>query len=1273
METWRITDRSQSSADERAVGLAYESNSDSESEKITALERIDISTRQTGLRAISDSFGKIDLEPPISATAGPREVNFSFEDAMIDSAAQASSDNIAMSNTQHSTIVSMNVPMESFARQAIHSDARKMLISPETTSPNTHRSSVLAQLDGTNDDTATPEFVQTVRQTGQRDFLPLDSESTELEFGQGSERFTSEMAPSPEILQNNPISAPKESNTAITVEQNAAVLGNEQSFATSEHNSVSENKSFVSLSSPTSVDEIESPATFVGERHGGRVVEVPETQLLAVSTIPDESQVDESNLTSESSARKTRTSSSPQRQHPKTNLPSKVEENQPSLNLTASQDKEDRVNLAYSNAVEEGGEQLDQNGFKELDSNRQNKGLQNRMRTSSEKSYHSSDGESVRSYGSHEISPNKKYYENVHAEGSDEFSDGKGEKVEEDSDEKEDDDVLTIYSTFSELDEEEIAERRRRKYEYYRARNSSDPDGSNDENEYDDYDAYDGYVEDDEIEENDSHINLSKVYDNGEASDNKFPHYIASNMKDQDQDHEYTGATHLANRKSQSNTVEIIDLGSDSDDQITEQPSIKNPTLISEEEKRSSYDQATMPLKEEIMEPKHINESVANTFSSDELTVNTNKVIHFAQKVDEEGSDTIKSSLTIASLKQFNDERRDNQHHRTMLMKAESHHNDGEMQIDDPADITPTRQPSQTQLPVVGSSKVNQSSQSFREDVTKSSMQADTNVFEIAENTLSKHTSNFRENTSIEKQPFGLAHAFMQGSSDSIEILDLSQPDGSYARDLQTRNSQPSASEKSHSIEKPLLTSSQHRAAVPDSEESTDSDESISANGDSEDAEKSTPADMTLNSSPEPVKWDFSPDSLPKSDTQSVQISKHGQPSSAITTGPSSYIPVDSLSSSQVVAGKLSASLVSAAPVTTPPPCSALSPHPIKENEYEVPSVLVKETQFETAQGNCNYDSAPHNPYAKTSEEVVLKFSEKDADEGAVNQARNSPSLNGGNTQAQLASSIVSDYPGKEVTVDSLSKNEDRETEENNREIGKSRLVPENPNPWLIAEREIEDPLETKESILQPSLLLDNINETLLSKHKSVEQHSSASSRRTSSSSIPTFQNPGLRKSSSSYYHPLINLDAYLNSQSDTIDVIAVTVRDTKPPSRASAGPKDYFTILRISDPSAWPTKLQVQVFRPWKGALPVAQVGDVILLRSFRVKSRKREIFLMSCEESAWCVWRGEETECRGPPVDRGSDEDRAVVRLRTWWSEKKHEKANKKEESSKVGERSS
>ena len=174
-----------------------------------------------------------------------------------------------------------------------------------------------------------------------------------------------------------------------------------------------------------------------------------------------------------------------------------------------------------------------------------------------------------------------------------------------------------------------------------------------------------------------------------------------------------------------------------------------------------------------------------------------------------------------------------------------------------------------------------------------------------------------------------------------------------------------------------------------------------------------------------------------------------------------------------------------------------------------------------------------------------------------------------------------------------------------------------------------------------------------------------------------------------SYYAPLSSLDTYLTASSTdghmTIDVFAIVTSPSSEPAKSKSGPKDFHTVMHITDFSAFPEKIQVQCFCPWPKALPSVEVGDVVILRNFVVKSRKRQCFLLSAGASAWFTWRfskrnkpGEVNghaqrpiwaqrasdsekmgldaleECLGPPVEVGAEERKHAAALQSWWESK-------------------
>jgi len=138
-----------------------------------------------------------------------------------------------------------------------------------------------------------------------------------------------------------------------------------------------------------------------------------------------------------------------------------------------------------------------------------------------------------------------------------------------------------------------------------------------------------------------------------------------------------------------------------------------------------------------------------------------------------------------------------------------------------------------------------------------------------------------------------------------------------------------------------------------------------------------------------------------------------------------------------------------------------------------------------------------------------------------------------------------------------------------------------------------------------------------------------------------------------SYFAPLSTLAQHFNT---TIDVFATVVSATKI-ARSNKGPRDYFETIYITDPSSAtsdsvPPITATQIFRPYKIALPLAQTGDVILLRNFKVQTQKQKPMLLSTDASAWAVFRkGHEVQIRGPEVEFGAEERGFVRGMFEWW----------------------
>jgi len=133
-----------------------------------------------------------------------------------------------------------------------------------------------------------------------------------------------------------------------------------------------------------------------------------------------------------------------------------------------------------------------------------------------------------------------------------------------------------------------------------------------------------------------------------------------------------------------------------------------------------------------------------------------------------------------------------------------------------------------------------------------------------------------------------------------------------------------------------------------------------------------------------------------------------------------------------------------------------------------------------------------------------------------------------------------------------------------------------------------------------------------------------------------------------SYFSPLATIHDHFAS---TIDVLAI-VTSTTSMQRSKSGPKDYHLSLNIIDPSSNSSFTTVQIFRPFKEALPLASKGAAILLRNFKVQSQKHKFVLVSTASSAWAVFeKGQIAEVNGPPVEIGAEERGFAKGLSQWW----------------------
>ncbi|KFY64226.1 hypothetical protein V496_03401 [Pseudogymnoascus sp. VKM F-4515 (FW-2607)] len=126
------------------------------------------------------------------------------------------------------------------------------------------------------------------------------------------------------------------------------------------------------------------------------------------------------------------------------------------------------------------------------------------------------------------------------------------------------------------------------------------------------------------------------------------------------------------------------------------------------------------------------------------------------------------------------------------------------------------------------------------------------------------------------------------------------------------------------------------------------------------------------------------------------------------------------------------------------------------------------------------------------------------------------------------------------------------------------------------------------------------------------------------------------------------------------LDVIAIATTAPPEAQRAKHGPRHYHLRFNVTDPSIAPTGVvEIQVFRPYKEALPDIEVGDGVLLRNFSVKAEKDKGFALRSEDSSsWAVFKRDRvTECRGPPVELGEGEEEYVARLKEWWGSRGEE----------------
>ena len=143
-------------------------------------------------------------------------------------------------------------------------------------------------------------------------------------------------------------------------------------------------------------------------------------------------------------------------------------------------------------------------------------------------------------------------------------------------------------------------------------------------------------------------------------------------------------------------------------------------------------------------------------------------------------------------------------------------------------------------------------------------------------------------------------------------------------------------------------------------------------------------------------------------------------------------------------------------------------------------------------------------------------------------------------------------------------------------------------------------------------------------------------------------------------------LDSHFNS---TIDVLGIVSSSTEI-QRAARGQKDHFILFRITSPALLAVSalkdVGVEIYRPYKDALPHVEQGNGILLRNLQVQGKNRKMILKSSSVSAWVVFGDHGEDIRGPPVEYGDQEREHVKELRNWWTgipDKFKEKVKRKE----------
>ncbi|OBT52313.1 hypothetical protein VE04_07809 [Pseudogymnoascus sp. 24MN13] len=93
------------------------------------------------------------------------------------------------------------------------------------------------------------------------------------------------------------------------------------------------------------------------------------------------------------------------------------------------------------------------------------------------------------------------------------------------------------------------------------------------------------------------------------------------------------------------------------------------------------------------------------------------------------------------------------------------------------------------------------------------------------------------------------------------------------------------------------------------------------------------------------------------------------------------------------------------------------------------------------------------------------------------------------------------------------------------------------------------------------------------------------------------------------------------------LDVLAIATTAPPEAQRAKHGPRHYHLRFNVTDPSIAPTGVvEIQVFRPYKEALPASRPATASVLRNFSVKAEKDKGFALRSEDSSsWAVFKRE------------------------------------------------